>query len=224
MHPSAQAAWQTFITRYEGNIAHMYLDTKGLVTIGIGNLIDPVSAALGLPFQFKASNRIRAAPGRVATQKEIEAEWLSLKNNPSRTTLTRRGAVSCIGLTDLELIPADRQRLFDRVTSEHEIQLVTYFSDFRQWPGDAQLGLMAMAWGLGKYFPPKFPNFSAECRNKDFDTAASQSSISSWRPERNQASKRCFGNAARVIANPDAYDVARTYYPVMLLDTIQATA
>jgi GH24 family phage-related lysozyme (muramidase) len=57
MHASAQAAWQTFITGHEGNVAHMYLDTKGLVTIGIGNLIDPISLALTLPFQFKATNR-----------------------------------------------------------------------------------------------------------------------------------------------------------------------
>ena len=84
MHASARTAWQGFITKHEGNIGYMYLDTKGLVTIGIGNLIDPLSLALPLPFQFKIGNRAGAPAGRLATPKEIEAEWRSLKNHANR--------------------------------------------------------------------------------------------------------------------------------------------
>jgi hypothetical protein len=223
MHASARSAWQEFITGHEGNIAFMYLDTKGLVTIGIGNLIDPISLALTLPFQFKAVNRIGASAGRAATRKEIETEWLSLKNHSNKLALTRSGAAGCARLTDLELSVASRQRLFDRVTNTHESQLTTYFPDFGAWPGDAQLGLMAMAWGLGMYFPPKFPKFSAACRNRDFDAAAQECTISTWRLERNQASVRFFTNAARVLSNPGSYDLTQTYYPEILVDTIQVT-
>jgi hypothetical protein len=224
MHPSAQAAWQTFITGHEGNIAHMYLDTKGLVTIGIGNLIDPISLALTLPFQFKANNRAGIASGKAATVKEIEAEWLSLKNNPNRLVLIRSGASASARVTDLELSPASRQRLFDCVTNAHEVQLTTYFAGFPNWPGDAQLAVMAMAWGLGMYFPPKFPKFTAACQAQDFDAAAKECNISSWRPERNQASTRFLTNAACVVRNPSVYDPTQTYYPQVLVDTIQVTA
>jgi hypothetical protein len=201
MHASAQATWQTFITEHEGNIAHMYLDTKGLVTIGIGNLIDPISLALTLPFQFKVNNRAGIAGGKPATVKEIEAEWLSLKNNPNRQVLIRSGAPASARVTDLELSSASRQRLFDRVTNAHEAQLTTCFADFSNWPGDAQLGVMAMAWRLGKYFPPKFPKFTAACQARDFDAAANECNISSC-AERNQASVRFFTNAACVVRNP----------------------
>jgi hypothetical protein len=223
MHAAAQAAWQTFITKDEGNIPYMYLDTKMLITVGIGNLIDPVSQALTLPFQFKANNAAGAPVGRAATRQEIEKEWLSLKNHASKTMLARNGHTSCARLTSLELTAATRQRLFDRVTAEHETQLVTYFPDFAKWPADAQLGLMAMAWGLGKYFPGKWPKFTAACKKEDFDTASAESRISSWRAERNESSVRFFSNAARVVGNPNAYDRTKVYYPTMLLDTMVVT-
>jgi hypothetical protein len=220
MHASAQSAWQSFITKDEGNIPYMYLDTKLLVTVGIGNLIDPVSQALTLPFQYKANNSVGAPAGRAATRQEIEKEWLSLKQHPAKTTLARTGHASCARLTSLELSVATRQRLFDRVTSEHENQLTTYFPDFSKWPADAQLGLMAMAWGLGKYFPAKWPKFTDACKREDFDTAATESRISSWRAERNESSVLFFSNAARVVKNPSAYDRAQVYYPTMLFDAL----
>ena len=224
MHASAQAAWQAFITNDEGNIPYMYLDKKMLVTVGIGNLIDPLSQALTLPFQFKTNNAAGIPASRAATRKEIETEWLSLKNHPTKAALARMGHTSCAKLTSLELTTAARQRLFDRVTGEHETQLITYFPDFAKWPADAQLGLMAMAWGLGKYFPAKWPKFTSACNKEDFDTAAGESSISTWRAERNASSVLFFSNAARVVKNPGAYDRTRVYYPTMLLDTVAVTA
>ncbi|MDB4987878.1 MAG: hypothetical protein JWN04_3056 [Myxococcaceae bacterium] len=223
MHASAQAAWQRFITQDEGDIPYMYLDTKMLVTVGIGNLIDPVSQALTLPFQFKASNAAGVPPGRAATRQEIEAEWLALKHHPNKRALAQNGARGCARLTSLELSAANRQHLFERVTNRHEAQLVTYFPELAQWPADAQIGLMAMAWGLGMYFPPHWPRFSADCRNQDFDGAARKCRISTWRAERNERSERLFTNAARVVANPSAYARSQVHYPVTLLDTVEIT-
>ena len=31
--------------KYEGNVPHMYLDTKGYVTVGVGHLLNDVEAA-----------------------------------------------------------------------------------------------------------------------------------------------------------------------------------
>jgi hypothetical protein len=80
---------------------------------------------------------------------------------------------------------------------------------------------MAMAWGLGPYFPPSWPKFTKACRALDFDAAAEESEISTWRESRNIASRRLFGNAARVVKNPQVYDRSLFYYPTMLLDEIQ---
>src|SRR3954447_21778389 len=62
-----------FTEKFEGYVEYMYVDIKGLVTIGFGNLIDPISYALALPFVKKAGN----AP---ATQAEITAEWKLIKD------------------------------------------------------------------------------------------------------------------------------------------------
>lgn len=49
-----------------------------------------------------------------------------------------------------------------------------------------------------------------------FDAAAVNSSIKTWRAERNEAGVRLFENAARVVKNPGVYDRAVFYYPDML--------
>lgn len=224
MHASAQAAWYRFIRRHEGEVAFMYLDTKGLVTTGVGNLIDPVTLATPLPFVFKGQNRVNAPGGRPATRAEIEAEWRSIKNHPRRNQLITGGHRLCEPETDLELDDAARRQLFDDKTAANERQLRGFFNDFDWWPADAQLALMAMGWGLGAAFPRRWPRFSAACARQDFDAAAAESHISSWRKERNEASLRLFGNAARVLGNPDFYDTTTLYYPRILLDAVTITA
>ena len=50
MYDDVRAAFLSFTTRLEGRVPYMYLDIKGLVTIGVGNLIDPVDLALQVTF------------------------------------------------------------------------------------------------------------------------------------------------------------------------------
>jgi hypothetical protein len=49
MQASVRAAWCDFNRSLEGWVSWMYLDVEGLVTTGMGNLIDPVEAAFPLP-------------------------------------------------------------------------------------------------------------------------------------------------------------------------------
>jgi GH24 family phage-related lysozyme (muramidase) len=220
MHASAEAAWYEFIKKHEGEVAFMYLDTKGLVTVGIGNLIDPMSLAVGLPFQFKADNRAQVAAGKAASRAEIEAEWKALKNHPKKEQFITGGHRLCASETDLELSGAGRQQLFRSKSTANEQQLKGFFPDFDLWPADAQLGLMAMGWGLGAGFPAKWPKFSAACKKRDFDAAAADCNISTWRAERNAASRRFFGNAAHVLESPALYSVSELYYPNALTDAV----
>src|SRR5437016_4468956 len=99
MHPSVQSQFRAFNEPFEGSIPYMYLDVKGLVTVGVGNLIDPVDLATALPFRFKNKPGV-AAPGEPASQEQITAEWQKLKKN---TTLAKKGHLACEPITDLEL-------------------------------------------------------------------------------------------------------------------------
>ncbi|HVG20553.1 MAG TPA: hypothetical protein VNI02_16000, partial [Blastocatellia bacterium] len=99
MHPSVKNQFRAFNEPFEGVVEYMYLDIKGLVTVGVGNLIDPVSAALGLPFRYKNRPDIKNA-GQLASRDDIEAEWKLLKGKPE---LAQKGHRACAPLTRLEL-------------------------------------------------------------------------------------------------------------------------
>ncbi|MFV2058690.1 MAG: hypothetical protein ACC707_19680, partial [Thiohalomonadales bacterium] len=60
---------------YEGAISHMYLDSKGLVTVGVGYLIINLTEAQKLPFTTQK--------GMKATAVEIKADYDAVKKQPA---------------------------------------------------------------------------------------------------------------------------------------------
>ena len=53
MQSAVRSAWRRFNEPLEGLTDWMYLDIKGLVTTGMGNLIDPVESALDQHFEYR---------------------------------------------------------------------------------------------------------------------------------------------------------------------------
>ncbi len=161
MKPSVASAFRDFSTKFEGYLPYMYLDIKGLVTTGMGNLIDPIGAALELPW--------KRPDGSLATQSEIRAAWNLVK---SRTDLAPKYGTAFAGLTTLRLDKAGIEQLIARKLRENEAYLRHRFSDYEHWPADAQLGLHSMAWAMGPGF--HFPDFNAAVNRlrPDFDAAA----------------------------------------------------
>ena len=167
--------------RFEGVIAWMYLDIKGLVTCGIGNLIDPMDAALPLPWQRKAD-------GRPASQAEIMAEWQRIK---AQTDLARRGAQAAKAVATLELSDAMIDALARRKLEANHDTLRRRFPGLDDWPADAQVALHLMAWAMGPGFPRTWPKFSAACEVRNWLSAAAEAHI----PDT--------GNAGLVPRNPE---------------------
>ncbi len=62
-----EAGRRELIKNGEGCISHMYLDTVGKVTVGVGNMLPTADAATALPF-------IRTGSGNNATENEIRAD------------------------------------------------------------------------------------------------------------------------------------------------------
>ena len=85
MHQSVKTALPGFLKEYEGKVNFMYLDVKGLVTVGIGHLIDPVDMALKLEFGPKGGG------GGAVSAGEITAEWQTVK---SRKDLISQGGAA----------------------------------------------------------------------------------------------------------------------------------
>ena len=88
MKQSVRDAFVDFTAALEGVVPWMYLDVKGLVTVAIGNLIDPVAAALSLPFVRKGTTT-RATKGEILDVKNTVNAMVD-RRPPSRGTACSR--------------------------------------------------------------------------------------------------------------------------------------
>jgi hypothetical protein len=186
----------------------MYLDRLGLVTTGVGNLVDPIESALSLP--WKNQDGSRASPA------EIRSAWNTVK---ARQDWKGRGGGYFGGLTTIRLDDEGVKEIVHRKLLQNEDILRKRFPSYDNWPADAQLGLLSMAWAMGPNF--QFPKFQSAVNQllPDFVTAAAESDIhapgDNAVADRNEQNKILFTNAAKVLR--EQLDVDRLYWPLNLL-------
>ena len=199
-------AFAGFTGKFEGSLDFMYLDDHvapdgspdPLVTTGRGNLIDPVGAALALPWLHRGDD----AP---ATQDEITAEWTTIKD---LTDMAPYGGNAFRSYTSLYLAQVAIDDLDAATLAQNERVVSRYFPKWESFPADAQLGILSMAWAMGPGFPVGYPLFTIAANRGDWSTAAAESTIVKNPPAgRNAANKLLFTNAAHA-SNPDTL-----YYP-----------
>jgi hypothetical protein len=151
---------------FEGVCSFMYLDVKGLVTTGIGNLIDTPDEALSLPW--------RNADGSLATRMQIAGEWTYVK---SRQDMKMHGGMAYAKVTRLRLDAAGIDLAVSRTLSRMDRQLASRFSGYaEEWPDDACLATLSLAWACGAAF--RFPKLEAALRALDFEGASRECTIS----------------------------------------------
>jgi GH24 family phage-related lysozyme (muramidase) len=193
MHQAVLDRFVAFSTPLEGVVRSMYLDVKGLVTVGIGCLIDPVQSALPLPWVLP--------DGSAPTRDQIAAEWRALKAQQSLSKLHWKYAekVTTIRLTDEGVLDVARGRLL-----ANEKILRQYFPAWDSFPADAQLACCSMAWAVGAGFAQTFGNFRAAANAQNWISAMAACGIrtdgNAGLVPRNAANKLCLANAAAVIA------------------------
>lgn len=198
-----------FTARFEGVVPFMYLDVKGLVTVGAGDLIDVADdpraglrMALGLPWM--------RADGAAAAPAEIVAEWEKVKAHREMAPL---GGLAFRGITTLHLEPTAIARLVLGKLTQNETWLAGRFAGYASWPADGQLAIHSMAWAVGPAF--RFPMFEAAVRRLDFMTAASECHIDELGnpgvAARNIANRSLWLNAATV--RRLGLDADILYYP-----------
>lgn len=202
MRPSVRAAWFGFNAPFEGVVPYLYADVRGLVTVGVGNLVDPVQYACQLPF--------RRPDGTLATRDEIVADFHAVKSDPSMAKLGHRAAAK---VTKLRLLEEDIRQLVDRKLTQMDAHLSARWRAYRDWNADAQLAVLSMAWALGPGF--HFPIFEAFIKAGEFLLASEECKISEAgnpgvRP-RNLANRTLLRNAAMV--HSDLIDPDELYWP-----------
>lgn len=203
MHSSVRAFYRDFsaTSEIEGLVKHMYLDTKGLVTIGIGTLIEQPSGsitadALRFAFTFKGD------PGHAAGAADILADFNAVKHRGAGAGLRAYDMVTRleIGLPEIDRLVREK---LDSL--EARLRQTPEFAGLDRWPADAQLGLLSMAYAMGGAFAEggRYPSFRAACAALDFTRAARESRMrESDNPNvkpRNWANELMFTYAARVL-------------------------
>ena len=218
MYPSVLSAFRAFNEPFEGWVPYMYLDIKGLVTVGLGNLIDPVDQATILPFRFKDT-------GALASAEQIATEWRRIKDE---VWLAKKGHTDAGPLTRLELNADAVDALVAERLNRNESYLMRQppFQQFAAWPADAQMALLSMAWAMGPAGPQKFTRFCAACVNLDFRTAAAECRMNeAGNPglaKRNSANRTLLLNAAAVASGTPGLHAETLYYPNELSLSIPA--
>lgn len=208
MKPPVRAAWRRFNDPIEDVIPWMYQDKRGLITTGVGNLIDPVSTATPLPWMLG---------DRLATADEIRAEWQRVKDDK---TLAQKGALAARHVTKLRLDPAGIDAIVTQrlLSNEQIVRSSHIFAGWDDFPADAQLAVLSMSWALGPSFAGHWPRFGAACHAMAFDVAGGECKIDeTGNPgvePRNDANRLCFANAAKVMAR--GLDRGVLHWPVSI--------
>jgi hypothetical protein len=205
MKAAVRAFFPVFSAHFEGRVYHMYLDCKGLVTTGVGCLIDTMSAALALPWT-------RLSDGAPALPSEVVAEWRLIKGHQELAKLHYAYAGK---LCKLRLTGDAINKLVDERTLSAERYLSRRLPSWDAWPADAQLATMSMAWAMGAGFVDKFPRWLAAATRAepDFATMAAECKMRETNNAgvvpRNRADAALFRSAA-VTTTPETINLGAT--------------
>jgi hypothetical protein len=157
--------------QWEGpGLPYPYTDSKGLVTIGTGNLIDPLSSALALPFYMP--------DGSAASPAQIAADWQRVKSAFPAVQST-----ACARLTSIRLHADGLDALVMRTIASMWHVICAEMVSAPTWPADAQLGVLSISWAWGSGFPVVWNRiggapvgygdaFKLQVETPDFDLAA----------------------------------------------------
>ena len=183
-----------------------YTDAHGLVTTGLGNLIDAFAAGqkagdtcgAGTSTPCGQASPTAAARALPWSPNNLDADWAAIKAAWPGTQ-----SVACAGITSSRLSADAIQALVASRMKANEADLISSLPGYAQAPADAQLAVMSMAWAMGAGFPHTFKTFASKFNAGDYAGAAAESHMQGVGIDmRNLANKLLLTNAAHA-SNPD---------------------
>ncbi|MEH6650069.1 MAG: glycoside hydrolase family protein [Motiliproteus sp.] len=169
------------INQHEGCIHHMYLDTRGNVTIAVGQLVSSATDAVKLSLVVRETQQ-------QATDEQITAEYdRMLQQQPGKI------AAAYKAVTQLEMTHQRVDELLDQRIDEFTTGIKGQLNDFDSYPEPAQEALLDMAFNLGVAgLRRKFPTMMGAAARKDWQTCAAECSRRGISDHRNQATQALF--------------------------------
>ena len=180
-----------FIQEHEGLKNHMYLDSKGNVTIGMGENLSSKKMLENTKFIIRDPVKGTLRP---ATLQEVDEIYERIKTMP-----VGHVADWYKFSTDPIISNGEAARLA-RAHLRQDIQsLKNKFPDFQKYPTSAQKALLDMEYNLGpqKFNKTNWKNLFSVVKAKDWQTAARESHRKGISENRNIAIQQLFRQAGR---------------------------
>jgi GH24 family phage-related lysozyme (muramidase) len=170
----------------EGNVPWLYLDSLGLVTVGVGHLVTSVASAAMLPFALPSGGAAGAAAiCREYDQVQVLEAGQLTGYYALRTTL-RLSQAAIDGLLDADLASL-------ALALEHRLR------GFVGYPAPAREALLDMGFQLGPSgLLDKFPRMCAAAANGEWAVCAEECHSLGISEARNQARVALFQQAAGI--------------------------
>jgi peptidoglycan hydrolase-like protein with peptidoglycan-binding domain len=192
-------------TPFEGYTDYPYTDAHGLVTTGMGNLIDSGSVGDGCGAGTTTpcgSSSPTAAALALPWSGDISADWAAIKAAWPGVQSTADAGITSARLSKDAVVALVTEKL-----KTNDQYLVSNMTGFAAAPADAQLAVHSMSWAMGPSFAKSWPAFDAAFNSGDYVTAADQSHMQGVGIDmRNLANKLLLTNAAAVKAKKLNYD------------------
>lgn len=185
--PQLRAGLRAKLHQYEGKFGHLYLDTKGKVTVGVGHLI-PNRNAVSTISLYNIKNNL---PFQLATLQQKQNEYDIVAKLPWGQ---RYGAASFKKHTSLVMKDSHIELLLDKHIDSFYRELTVvytktngYTENFDNLHKNVQLALFDMIFNLGAHkIVHKFPNFNVALKAGDWQRAGVESNRPDVSPARNQ--------------------------------------
>jgi hypothetical protein len=210
MRQNVKDIWLRFSAELEGRVHILYLDKKGLVSTAIGNMIPNPDELCNSKYPFR-----HGWAGNLADCNEKKNGWNVIKgkppNQPAGRTKDEEDNSVYGKACDLRLSDEAIDSLVWAKTAMFENALRAEFPGYDNFPSDAQLGLLSMAWP-GSFLGPFFPKFKEDVRNGWWFAAARDCHFGEPdKDKRNRYNRWAFGLAGRAI-KVGGLDKERLYF------------
>jgi len=170
MNKATVSAW---LKQHEGVVPWMYLDTAGVVTVGVGHALETEEDAASLPFRLKDT-------GEPAHESVIRADWRAVKAAQPGLLAEKYSR-----LTNTILSKEHIDWLLDYDIEKHWVSLLARRPELSTLPEQAQNVLAEMAFNLGVGGLLQYRRMIACMMIGDWEQAAEESSRLGVSPKRN---------------------------------------
>lgn len=182
------------LEEYEGRYNHMYLDSKGKVTVGVGHLI-PNKIAVAVITLYKTKKNIASTPATV-NEKQDEYDTVAKQKKNYKASWYKQYTTLIMKDADINALRNKHIDSFYKELSGLYKKSNGYATDFDNMPQEVQKALFDMVFNLGiTKLSMVFTQFNNAIKNEQWDEAAKQSNRPDVSAARNGYVKNLFNLA-----------------------------